>query len=59
MKQKVVVLLLNLMFFGFTVFVFITKGITKKIVLWKFLASLSGVIVFGFFIFFIIRELKK
>ncbi len=61
MKQKLIIaLLLNLGLFLFCCYIFITKGVaTNEFILWKFLASLLGVIVFGIFIFYIQQQLRK
>jgi len=59
MKQELIIaLLLNLTVLLFSSYVFVTKVIAKEFILWKFLASLSGVIIFGIFVFLILRQLK-
>lgn len=59
MKKKIITaLILNLAFLFFAGKVFISKLIEKDFVLWKFYASLIAVIVFSFFTFMIIRELR-
>ncbi len=60
MKKKILLaLIINGLFFYQTLHVFFTKGISGDFVLWRFLASLAGVIVFGGFVVLLIREYKK
>ena len=60
MKQKLIIaLLLNLAFLLFSGYIFISKGIAKDFVFWKFSASLLAVIVFGFLVIMILKQLRQ
>ena len=59
MKQKIIIALtLNLALLFFAGKIFISKLVAEDFVLWKFSASLFAVIVFSFFTFMIIKELR-
>ncbi len=61
MKEKIIiVLILNLGMFGFSLFVFIAKGLfPTQFILWKFLASMVSLIIFGSFVFLLVRQLIR
>ncbi len=60
MKHKLfIALILNLAFLLFSGYIFLSKGIAKEFVLWKFSASLFAVIVFSFLVIMIIKQLKQ
>ncbi len=60
MKEKIIiVLILNVIMLMLSVFVFITKGLPPNFILWKFITSLTSVIIFGIFILLLIKQLNK
>jgi uncharacterized protein YhhL (DUF1145 family) len=60
MKHKLIIaLIINIALLIHSARIFITNGIMEKIIHWKFIASLFGVIIFGIFVFLIIRQLKR
>ena len=60
MKHKLIIaLIVNVALLIYSAKIFITNGIMEKIIYWKFFSSLFGVIVFGIFVFLIIRQLKR
>ena len=60
MKQNLIIaLIINIALLIYSVKIFITNGIMEKIIYWKLISSLFGVIVFGIFVFLIIKQLKR
>ena len=60
MKQKIIIaLFLNVILLLFSGYIFISKGISKDFIFWKFSSSLFAIIVFGTFILLLLRRLKQ
>ncbi len=59
LKKNTIALIFNICIFLFAVHVFASKGVVEDFTHWRFFASFTGVIVFGFFVIMIIIQRIK
>lgn len=59
LKNNTIAFILNICIFLFAVYVFANKGVVEGFTHWRFITSLTGVVVFGVFVIMIIIQRIK